>query len=638
MCGIAGLVGGSGNPMTPTATRAVLDALGRRGPDAANVRRGDGYTLLHTRLRIIDVSTGADQPMAFPAQSRIGMVFNGEIYNYRALRDELATLGWRFSTASDAEVLLAGYHFWDTKVFRRARGMWAVAFWHPDERRLTLSRDPLGKKPLFYTCSDRCAFASNATALLALLDHTPPIDSEALDCYLGHLAVPFEHSIFAGVRKVPPGSWVTWRPGGQARTERYWRIPDQPGAAAEDVAGEVERLLRAAVRRRLESDVPLGVFLSAGFDSGLVAALAAQESGRRLVAVTAGTRGSGNDERAGAQLVAQRYGFDHHRLEVPALSSASLPRLLAELGEPFGDSSILPSYEVARAARQEITVALTGDGGDEGFFGYGMFQGVYLAERYRRLVPGAVRRALKVVTGSPDATGWRRRLGALCEYGSAPLRESFRERMGFTPQARRALLRQDWRPASHSAEHIYADRLARLRDLPDADALRRTLFETVLPNDYLTKVDTATMAASLEARCPFLDVELVEFVLSLPEQVAFGGARRKRLLRPLVRRLLPRELWRRPKSGFGVPVARWMRGPLRPAFEEFVLRPDTLIADVIDPAEARRFLDAHDGGADHSSRLWGLLALGVWAAVTVERRWPASDPLPVGAATEAALS
>jgi asparagine synthase (glutamine-hydrolysing) len=466
------------------------------------------------------------------------------------------------------------------------------------------------------------------------LQRTPAIDPDALDCYLAHLAVPFEHTIFAGVHKVPPGSAVIWQPGRAPRTEHYWQLPAAVAARPEEAASEVERLLRAAVRRRLESDVPLGVFLSAGFDSSLVAALAAEESGRPLVAVTAGTTGSGTDERPAARLVAERYGLEHHALEVPVLSASALPRLLAELGEPFGDSSILPSFAVARAARRDITVALTGDGGDEGFFGYETFQGVYLAERYRRLVPAGVRHILQVATGSPDATGWRRRLGALSEYGAAPLAQSFRNRMGFAPQARRALLRPDWRPAAHQAEHIYRDRLADLRALPDSDALRRTLFGTFLPNDYLPKVDTATMAASLEARCPFLDVELVEFVLRLPERVAFGRARRKRLLVPLVRRLLPRALWARPKTGFAVPVAAWLRGPLRPAFEEFVLRPGTLVADMLHGAAVRALVAAHARGADHSTRLWGLLALGVWAAVTVERRWPATDPLPGGQLAE----
>jgi asparagine synthase (glutamine-hydrolysing) len=638
VCGIAGLIGPSSVSITPARIQEVLEALGRRGPDASNVCRGDGYTLLHTRLRIIDVSAAADQPMTFPAQSPVVMLFNGEVYNFRALREELTRLGWRFATASDGEVLLAGYHFWGADVFRKARGMWGVAFWHPDEHRLTLSRDPLGKKPLLYVSERSCAFASNLTALLPLLDSTPPIDREALDCYLGHLVVPGEHSILTGVRKVPPGSYVTWHPGGEARTVRYWHLPDAdgPGGDTAEVAGEVERLLRTAVRRRLESDVPLGVFLSAGLDSSLVAALAAEESRRRLVAVTAGTTGSGTDERQPASVVVQWYGLDHRCLEVPPASATALPRLIAELGEPFGDSSILPSYEVARAARRDITVALTGDGGDEGFFGYETFQGVYFAERYRRLVPHGVRQLLHVATGSPDATGWHRRLGALCEYGSAPLLQSFRNRMGFGPDERRALLRKDWRAAPHTAEHIYADRLARLRALPDADALRRTFFETFLPNDYLTKVDTATMAASLEARCPFLDIDLVEFVLRLPERQAFGHARRKRLLRPLVRRLLPRALWNRRKSGFTVPVAAWMRGPLRPALDEFVFRPGTLMADILAEAEARRLLVAHERGADHSTRLWGLLALGVWGAVTVERRWSVSDPLPVGPAFLAA--
>jgi asparagine synthase (glutamine-hydrolysing) len=397
---------------------------------------------------------------------------------------------------------------------------------------------------------------------------------------------------------------------------------------AAEAAVELERLLRQAVRRRLESDVPLGLFLSAGFDSSLVAALAAQEHTGRLVAVTAGTAGSGYDERSVAGLVAERYGLEHRLVEVPAVSAAPLPMLLAELGEPFGDSSILPSYEVARAARREITVALTGDGGDEAFFGYATFRGVRLGERYRRWRPAPLRRLLRAATGGATREGWFRRAGALFEYGADPISESYRNRMGFGPRDRAALL--GGAVPGHRAEHIYTERLERFRSLPDADALRRTFFETYLPNDYLPKVDTATMAASLEARSPFLDVDVVEFALSLPEATAFPGGRLKALLRPLVARLLPAEVLRRPKTGFGVPVGRWMRGPLAGALEEFVFRRDTAMAGLIDPGAARRIHAEHMAGADHGTRLWSLLCLGIWAAVVLERRWPAGDPLPVG--------
>jgi len=632
MCGLAGLIDGSSLAPSGPQVAAAFEALARRGPDARHVWREGPCTLLHCRLRILDTSARADQPMSCNGQGRVVMVFNGELYNYRALREELVRGGAEFATTSDAEVLLAGFQAWGRAVFSRARGMWAVALWEPATRRLTLARDPVGKKPLvYYGTGGRLAFASSVAAILALVPEISTIDHHALACYLGHLVVPFEHSMFVGLRKVPPGSIVTWEPGEEPEVSRYWAPPGpeprQVKPAELDV--EIERLVRNAVRRRLESDVPLGVFLSAGYDSGIVAALAAQESGRPLVAVTAGTAGSMHDERFAASHVARQYGLEHRPLEVPAVSAAALPLLIGEMGEPFGDSSILPSYEVALAARREMTVALTGDGGDEAFFGYPTFRGVHLASYYRRVVPRAMREVLWRATRHLTLDDWRRRTAALLEYGAHPLAMSFRNRMAFAADDRARLLRKSVEGTGHRAEHIYGERLARWSTMPDADALRRTWYETYLPNDYLTKVDTATMAASLEARCPFLDVDVVEFMLRLPQSQAFPGARLKGLLRPLAARLLPLEVRTRRKTGFSVPVSDWLRGPLRPALEEFVFRNGTMMSDLLDPTAARTLFEAPRRGADHGTRLWALLALGVWCAVTVERRWPAADPLPL---------
>jgi asparagine synthase (glutamine-hydrolysing) len=634
MCGLAGFVDLSGETLAQHRVDATMASLAHRGPDARGIWHEGPCTLLHARLRVLDTSERADQPMCRDAGHRIVMVYNGEIYNYRELRRELEREGSHFTTSSDAEVLLAGFSRWGQQVFRKARGMWAVVFWEPSLQRLTLCRDPLGKKPLVYCASDRLvAFGSSVTALLAVMGGGPEIDLVALECYLGNLAVPQEHSIFQGLRKVPPGCVVTWSPRMQTEVIRYWMLPEpvEPGEASVEIANEIERLLRAAVRRRLESDVPLGVFLSAGYDSGIIAALTAQESGRSLVAVTAGTMASSHDERPVAALVAQRYGLAHRPLEVPALQAGSLPLLMSEVGEPFGDSSIIPSYDVARAARGDMTVALTGDGGDEAFFGYSTFRGVQFSARYRRLFPRILRHALWRATRDTTKPDWRRRVAALCEYGRAPLAQSYRNRMAFTPEARARLLRMRAN-GGHGAEHVYADRLRAWAGLPDADALRRTWYETYLPNDYLTKVDTATMAASLEARCPFLDVDLVEFLLRLPQSVTFPRGRLKALLRPLAARLLPPVLLSRPKTGFSVPVDEWVRGALGPAFEEFVHRRGTTMADLVDGGEVRRLLAEHQRGADHGTRLWALLALGVWCAVVVERRWPSTDPLPVAGA------
>lgn len=635
MCGLAGVIDARGHRVPERTGEAVFQELSHRGPDAERCWQEGPATLFHCRLRILDLSEAADQPMETQGGRRLIAAYNGEIYNFRELRSELSGRGYTFRTASDTEVLLAGFTEWGTDVFRRARGMWAAALWEPDRNRLVLARDPLGKKPLFYaTGPGRIAFASTLRALIPLLERTPDINPEAIDCYLGHLVVPFEHVAFSGVEKVPPGVSLEWTPDAPLTSTRYWSIPAAPDLEPEPAVavGEIERLLRIAVRRRLESDVPLGVFLSAGYDSGLVAALAAEESGRPLLAVTAGTSGDAGDERDTARLVAERYGLRHHPLEVPALSAANLPLLIAEAGEPFGDPSILPSYEVARAARREITVALTGDGGDEGFFGYATFRGVHLAERYRAVTPSAVRSLLRSATAGATRAGLWRQAGALFDYGSEPLAAGFRNRMGFSAEQRAQLAGDRLKVNGHRAEHIYGDRLARLAGLPDADALRRMFFETYLPNDYLVKVDTATMAASLEARSPFLDVDLVEYVLRLPARIAFPGGRLKALLRPLVEKMLPPALLNRPKTGFGIPVGAWMRSQLGGAMEEFIFRPGTLMADLIDLKVARQFYQEHQRGADHSTRLWSLLALGVWSAVVVEQRWPASDPLPVGRA------
>jgi asparagine synthase (glutamine-hydrolysing) len=634
MCGLAGTIDPSGRVLTESFVGRSFMALANRGPETQKLWREGPATLLHCRLRILDLTPAADQPMEYCRQRRVIAAYNGEIYNYRALREELREKGYSFRTASDTEVLLAGYLEWGTGVFRRARGMWAAAIWEPERERLVLSRDPLGKKPILYSVEGgRVAFASNLSALLPLLNRTPAIDPVAIDCYLGHLVVPGEHSVFSGVHKVPPGSVAQWTPDRGLEVEQYWTIPSAPmrHPKQDEASDQVETLLRQGVRRRLESDVPLGVFLSSGYDSSLVAAIAAQESSQPLVAVTAGTAGSPGDERVAAHAVAERYGLRHQSVEVPALTAAHLPRLIEELGEPFGDPSILPSFEVARAMRREMTVALTGDGGDEGFFGYATFRGVYLAERYRRVVPRALRLALRSATGNAT-NNWRRRMGALFEYGAEPLWSGFRNRMGFALGDRARLRGPDLQLANgHLAEHIYGDRLRPLAGLPDADALRRMFFGTYLPNDYLVKVDTATMATSMEARCPFLDIDLVEYALSLPADVAFPGGRSKALLRPLARRLLPPGLLDRPKMGFGIPVGDWMRAELAGAIDEFIFRPGTLMASLIDVTTARRFYRAHCNGADHSTRLWSLLALGVWCAVQVERRWPAEDPLPVSA-------
>lgn len=627
MCGFGGIVLPN-DGQVPGATLARMGAVLRhRGPDGTHETALPGLGLVHCRLAIIDLSSRADQPLA---RSDLGAViaYNGEIFNFRELRADLERKGVRFETESDTEVLLAALTRGGPEALRSLRGMFALSLWRPGERTLLLARDPLGKKPLFYSsrADGALVFGSTIEAVLAGLGRTPPVSGRAVGHYLAHMVVPQEEVIYEGLHRVQPGSWIRFEGPREVARGRYW----EPSARAEwsgngaDLQLEIEQRLRTAIRRRLVSDVPVGAFLSAGLDSGTVVALMAEEASEPVLTFSAGTPGDPLDERPEARAVAARYGTRHTEVDVPPLSASDLPRLLWHAGEPFGDASLLPSARVAAAARSGVSVALTGDGGDELFFGYSVFAGVRLAERVRRFMPARVLREARALLGDDTSAGARNKIDALLEYAGQPIAESFRNRMAWDRAARHRLLRA---PEAGAAELIYRDRLERLTHLPDADALRRTLLGTWLPNDYLVKVDVATMAVALEARCPFLDVDLVELLLQVPADVAFPGGQPKALLLPLARRLLPPQIVRRRKTGFGIPVREWLLGPLREHYARFVTAPGRAIHEWIDPAEAARAFDALDAGSVRADRVWLLFVLGVWGALALDRSLGPDEPL-----------
>ena len=618
MCGFGGIVLPHDGQVSGDLLARMGATVAHRGPDGMHQLELPGAGFVHCRLAIIDLSERANQPLARHDLGAI-VTYNGEIYNFRELRRDLEKAGVRFETESDTEAMLVTLTRRGPEGLASLRGMFALSLWRPAERSLLLARDPLGKKPLFYATRDDGAlvFGSSLATVLTALGRTPTISVSALSHYLAHMVVPQEEVIYAGIRRVQPGTWIRFDGPREVARGTFWEpsaAPDWSGSEAE-LHEEIEARLRTAVRRRLVADVPVGAFLSAGLDSGTVVALMAQESADPVLTFTAGTTGDPLDERAAARAVSERYGTRHTAVEVPPLSASDLPRLLAQAGEPFGDASLLPSARVAAAARSHVSVALTGDGGDELFFGYSVFAGVRLAERLRGLAPSAVVQQARSLLGDDTAAGIRNKLDALLEYAGRPLAESFRNRMGWNYVARRSLLRvpEPWR-----AESIYRDRLARLAHLPDADALRRTIIRTWLPNDYLTKVDIATMAVGLEARSPFLDVDLVDLLLSVPEHVAFAGGRPKALLHPLARKLLPPSILSRRKSGFGIPIREWLLGPLRDQYDRFVLRPGRAIHEWIDPAEARRAYQELDGGSVRADRVWVLFVLGVWGALALD--------------------
>ena len=616
MCGFGGVVLSTGD-VDPGLLIRMAGGFAHRGPDGTHHGTWPGAGLVHCRLAIIDLSARADQPLARPDLGAV-VAFNGEIYNFRELRDDWIARGLRFDTESDTEVLLTTLVRDGPAGLARVRGMFALALWRPAERELLLARDPAGKKPLFYAWRGDGAlvFGSTIAAVLTGLGTTPPLSPAALESYLAETVVPQDQVIYEGVYRVPPGSWIRFQGPRETARGRFWEpasSADWSGSAT-GLQEAIEAHLRRAVRRRLVADVPVGAFLSAGIDSGIVTSLMAEEAGSPVLTFSAGTRGDPLDERPLARLVADRLGSRHTEVEVPPLSAAGLPMLLWQLGEPFGDASLLPSARVAAAARPLVTAVLTGDGGDELFFGYSAFRGVRLAQRVRRVVPRSLLRGVRRRAGSDAAgAGVRNRLDALLEYASAPLPSAFRNRMGWPAAERAKLLR-----APGHAPSVYAGHLERLSGLGDADALRRTLLRTWLLDDYLVKVDVATMAVGLEARAPFLDVDLIDLMLRVPEATAFPGGRPKALLRPLAEKLLPPAILSRPKSGFTVPIRQWLLGPLREQYEMFVTRPGLAIHEWIDPVAAREAYLGLEAGSRRADRVWLLLALGVWAAIALD--------------------
>ncbi len=590
MCGIAGIFDLAGaRPIDPARLARMTEALRHRGPDGDGMMRRDGIGLGHRRLAIIDLAQGA-QPMASP-DGRLVVTYNGEIYNFQSLRRELEGRGHHFRTRSDTEVLLEGYRAWGTAVLDRLRGMFAFALWDTAERTLFLARDRLGEKPLYYGCApDGCLlFASEIGAVLAGLPTRPELDLEAVADYFTYGYVPDPKSIYRGIRKLAPGHHLTLRPG-QAlpAPRRYWRprFSDSHHGSLDDLAHELLDRLKESVTLRMVADVPLGAFLSGGVDSGGVVALMAEASGTPVTTCTIGFADPAFDETPHARTVARRYGTIHHEERVDIDAAGLLDRVAAAYGEPFADSSALPTYLVSRLARRHVKVALTGDGGDEVFAGYRRYPfhrreelvKAWLPATLRRRVLGPLARAWPRLEWAPRPLRAKATLEALATdtvhgylRSVALLPESERAAL-FSPDFTRALDGYD--PASVLAAHAgEAD-----TDDPLARAQYMDLM-TWLPGRMLVKVDRASMAHGLELRPPLLDHELVEWAAGLPRALKLRGNEGKILLKRALAPHLPRELLHRPKQGFAQPLAEWFGSELR-------ARVDRLRCDRIDPCAA----------------------------------------------------
>lgn len=626
MCGLAGMLRLTADAsIDRDALRCMAAQLTHRGPD------DEGYYLdpqqrcglAFRRLAIIDLS-GGHQPLS-NEDGTVWVVLNGEIYNFRALRAELEARGHLFRTQTDTEVIVHLYEDHGADCLDRLAGMFALAIW--DERRgeLLLARDRFGKKPLVYAeHAGALCFASELKALLALPGFPRRLDRQSLHRYLLFQYVPAPHAALRGVRKLPPAHRVTFRPQDRSPVEPrpYWRLPRASfdGTYA-DALARLDELLRAAVRRRLVADVPLGAFLSGGIDSGLVVAIMKAEGAEPLRTFTIGFEDSRYDERAAAAAVARHVGTEHHEHVVTPRAEEVLDTLAWHYDEPFADSSAIPTYYVSRWARQSVTVALTGDGGDEAFAGYDRYRALQLASRLDFL-PSPLRRGLARLAGAlPRARA--KSLGSRAyRFAAGVGADASRRYLSWVNVFTPAGLQAGYDPAF--AGEIEFEEPLRWFDgvfsVGGRDVVDRAVhadLASYLPGDLLTKVDIASMACSLECRAPFLDHDLVAFASSLPVAWRCGPGGGKKILRDYARRWLPAGSLGRPKMGFGVPVGEWMRGPLAPLVREVVVREPHLCRRIFCRKWLSRLVDAHLSGRENWEHpLWALIMLELWA-----RRW-----------------
>jgi asparagine synthase (glutamine-hydrolysing) len=595
---------------------AVMSAtLVHRGPDSDGTFADGSAGLAARRLAIIDLATG-DQPIA-NEDGRITVVQNGEIYNYRELRHDLERAGHRFSTSGDTEVLVHLYEEHGERFAERLRGMFAVALWDSERNRLVLARDRFGIKPLYYReAGDELAFASELRAL-----PRGEIDLDSLEAFLSFNSVPGPLTIFRGVRKLQPGHVLTWENG---RSELIQYARPAPVRASEvrgeeeaELVEELRARLRDSVRAHLVSDVPVGVLLSGGIDSSMLAALAAEETSEPLRTFSIGFEERSFDELADARLVAERYGTQHRELVLRPDAALLLPALAEAFDEPFADSSALPTYLVSQLAAEDVKVALSGEGGDELFGGYYTYAADLLAQKTGWTAPLLRPLVERLPSSSARASFDYRAKRFVRAAHLPPLERHHGWKEIFSPDARAELTgrQSGFDPVgllrARFAETEGAELLARLQDVD---------LGTYLVDDLLVKTDRASMAHSLEARVPFLDPVVTNFALALPSRHKVRGLRKKVLLRKAAAPLVPPELLRRRKRGFSIPAAAWLRGELEP-FARDTLSADTLRSQgFFRPEAVTRLIDDHVAGREDLSRqLWGLLSFTLWHERHVER-------------------
>jgi len=626
MCGITGAVWTNpSKKILPEILSRMTAAISHRGPDDEgfffnqNEKAGPRVALGFRRLSIIDLNSSR-QPLG-NEDGTIQIVFNGEIYNFRELRSELMESGHRFSTNGDAEVIVHLYEQHGYECFSKLNGMFSLAIWDSPRQRLVLARDRLGQKPLVYRNEgDRLLFASELKSLLAVPNIPREINPTAIDEFLTYQYVPHPNSILKGFNKLPPGHFAIYE-NEHLSVERYWHptFEENSEISVDDAVGKLRELFDSSVQMRMQSDVPLGAFLSGGVDSSLVAASMTHQSDQSIKTFSIGFPIKEFDESAYATQVAKHLHTDHHRFTVTPDATDILDQLVYLYDEPFGDSSAIPTWYVSKLTREHVTVSLSGDGGDELFAGYNRYKAVRLSERIDHLGPIRNLLAAKFWQAIPTSSEQKSKIRQLKRFSQAlglPVLRRYLDWIGIYNAERRAEhYRDDFAGKLNDFDSIWflQDSYGKLTQRDSVSAISLTDLQTYLPCDLNTKVDIASMGHGLECRQPFLDHRLVEFAASLPVQMKLKSGRGKWLLHKAFADRIPSNIFGRSKMGFGVPISHWFRTDLKTLLHDSVLGQHAAIHDYFSKPAIQCLFDQHQRNEfDHSYRLWSLLMLEMW--------------------------
>ena len=621
MCGIVGFTSKDSAEKKSELLQRMNSCIIHRGPDEDGFYADETIGLAMRRLSIIDLAHGK-QPIHNRDKTK-WIVFNGEIYNFQELRIDLEKRGYEFKTNSDTEAIIHLYDEYGEDCVSYLRGMFAFAIWDEKEKTLFIARDRVGKKPVLYShlTNGDLVFGSEFTALLAHPEISREVDYSAIDSYLSFLCVPAPQTAFKQIRKLEPAHYLIWK-NGRIETKRYW-MPDfskKIKISEAEAIEETTRIVRESTKLRMISEVPLGAFLSGGVDSSAIVALMAQESAQPVKTFSIGFEEQDFSELKYAKRVAEHVGAEYHEFIVKPDALEVLPKLVEHYGEPYADSSAIPTYYVSKETRKYVTVALNGDGGDESFAGYERHAAMLIAEKYSRL-PGVLRKALieKPINLFPTSELKKSRVRdakRFLQAANLPKTERYlRWVSAFDTEAKKSIYTSDFaqNASSQNASNLLDRWFVKANGSGMLDATLLTDLQTYLPNDLLVKVDIASMANSLEARSPLLDHKVIEFAASLPENIKMQRFETKSLLKKVAARLVPREVIYRRKMGFGVPIGNWFRGEMKDFVREILLSEKSFKRGIIRPESLKKYVAEHASGErDHAHQLWTLMMLELW--------------------------